>query len=82
MHLLRQDFLYGEQLEGWAAGGHLTLFTAFSREQARMLGQLLRCVHRTAECAPYIRMNRRRAKEYINLACTRLTPVWNRPVAC
>ena len=33
---LWQDFLYGEQLEGWAANGHLTLFTAFSREQARM----------------------------------------------
>lgn len=28
-----QDFLYGPLLEGWAAGGALTLFTAFSREQ-------------------------------------------------
>ncbi|KAK9824028.1 hypothetical protein WJX72_007096 [[Myrmecia] bisecta] len=28
-----QDFLYGEQLECWAAQGKLTLFTAFSREQ-------------------------------------------------
>ncbi len=30
-----QDYLYGRQLEAWAAQGDLTLFTAFSREQAR-----------------------------------------------
>ena len=29
-----QDYLYGAQLESWAAQGYLTLFTAFSREQA------------------------------------------------
>lgn len=28
-----QDFLYGEQLQAWARDGHLTLFTAFSRQQ-------------------------------------------------
>jgi sulfite reductase (NADPH) flavoprotein alpha-component len=27
-----QDFLYGDALEAWAAGGQLSLFTAFSRE--------------------------------------------------
>ncbi|KAK9832619.1 hypothetical protein WJX81_004423 [Elliptochloris bilobata] len=30
-----QDFLYGDLLRGWASEGHLTLFTAFSRQQAR-----------------------------------------------
>ncbi|KAK9905499.1 hypothetical protein WJX75_000993 [Coccomyxa subellipsoidea] len=29
-----QDYLYGDLLEGWAASGSLTLFTAFSRQQA------------------------------------------------
>jgi len=29
-----QDYLYGEQLEGWAKQGAITLFTAFSRQQA------------------------------------------------
>ena len=28
-----QDYLYGSLLEGWAAEGKLTLFTAFSRQQ-------------------------------------------------
>ena len=28
-----QDFLYGNQLQAWARDGHLTLFTAFSRQQ-------------------------------------------------
>ncbi len=28
-----QDYLYGDLLEGWAANGDLTLFTAFSRQQ-------------------------------------------------
>lgn len=28
-----QDYLYGDLLEGWAAKGDLTLFTAFSRQQ-------------------------------------------------
>lgn len=28
-----QDYLYGDLLEGWAADGSLTLFTAFSRQQ-------------------------------------------------
>ena len=50
MHPLLQDFLYGKQLECWAANGHLTLFTAFSREQARMHRRSLRTVERTAHC--------------------------------
>jgi sulfite reductase alpha subunit-like flavoprotein len=28
-----QDYLYGPQLEAWAAQGTITLFTAFSRQQ-------------------------------------------------
>lgn len=28
-----QDYLYGNVLEGWAADGKVTLYTAFSREQ-------------------------------------------------
>ena len=28
-----QDYLYGSLLEDWATSGHLTLFTAFSRQQ-------------------------------------------------
>ena len=28
-----QDYLYGSLLEDWAKSGHLTLFTAFSRQQ-------------------------------------------------
>ena len=28
-----QDFLYGDLLRAWARDGHLTLFTAFSRQQ-------------------------------------------------
>lgn len=30
-----QDYLYGPQLQQWADGGRLTLFTAFSRQQAK-----------------------------------------------
>lgn len=30
-----QDYLYGNVLEGWAADGKVTLYTAFSREQAK-----------------------------------------------
>lgn len=30
-----QDYLYGDTLEGWGKSGNLTLFTAFSRQQAR-----------------------------------------------
>ena len=32
-----QDFLYGDLLRGWARDGHLTLFTAFSRQQVAAL---------------------------------------------
>ena len=28
-----QDFLYADLLRAWARAGHLTLFTAFSRQQ-------------------------------------------------
>lgn len=31
-----QDYLYGDLLEGWAASGSLTLFTAFSRQQVTL----------------------------------------------
>lgn len=30
-----QDYLYGTTLEGWAADGYITLYTAFSRQQKR-----------------------------------------------
>jgi len=28
-----QDYIYGMDLDGWAASGAITLFNAFSREQ-------------------------------------------------
>lgn len=40
-----QDYLYRSQLEEWAAGGHVTLVTAFSREQ----GQKVYVQNRMAE---------------------------------
>ena len=39
-----QDFLYGEQLQAWAAAGHLQLFTAFSREQVSRMASVC-CSH-------------------------------------
>ena len=30
-----QDYLYGNQLEAWGTSGDITLFTAFSRQQAK-----------------------------------------------
>jgi len=47
-----QDFLYGEQLQAWARDGHLTLFTAFSRQQVgRPRGPPRRC-SRPPWCLP------------------------------
>jgi hypothetical protein len=44
-----QDYLYGSLLEGWAKSGHLTLFTAFSRQQVVTVS--LPACTRSEECS-------------------------------